>query len=128
MHVTNIDKMDIQDPGWLDKVQGTSPVSDVQGHPPKLKGTVYAACIRTSMTYESETLVLMSNHKQMLERAEAWMVQWMTGTTLQDRQSTEEIRKNLGLDSIKGHCNAPLLRTEGLIGTCKHKKIQRSLK
>ena len=52
------------------------------------------------MIYGSETWALLALDKHRLERTEARMLRWMTGTRLKDRKSTEELRTALGIDSI----------------------------
>ena len=85
--------------GWK-KFRELAPFLTSRAPTPKLKGTVYAACVRTSMTYGSETWALTSCLEQKLERAEAQMVCWMAGVTLQVRRPTDELLRSLGLDSI----------------------------
>jgi len=85
--------------GWQ-KFRELSPFLTSKASPPKLKGTVYAACVRTAMTYGSETWALKSVDEERLERAEARMLRWMMGVTLQDRRRTDDLRRALGLDSI----------------------------
>jgi len=98
--------------GWK-KFRELSPFLTSRAAPLKLKGTVYAACIRTSMVYGSETWALRAEQEQKLERAEARMVRWMTGVTLQDRKSTDEVRASLGLDSITAVITRARLRWYG---------------
>ena len=68
-----------------------------------LKGTIYSACLRSSMIYGSETRPMKVEDKQRLERAERTMVTHMCGVTLKDKKSSEELRKRLGIDSVR--CN-----------------------
>ena len=41
------------------EVPRTFAISDIQGSPLEMKGRVYASCVRSSMTYGSETRPLL---------------------------------------------------------------------
>ena len=98
--------------GWS-KFRELAPFLTSRSTPPKMKGTVYSACVRTCLTYGSETWALLALDKHRLERAEARMLRWMTGTTLKDRKSTEELRTTLGIDSISDLVTRARLRWYG---------------
>ena len=85
--------------GWK-KFRELAPFLTSKAPTPKLKGMVYAACVRTSMIYGSETWAITTEDSKRLERAEAQMVRWMSGVTLKDRKRTSEVLQSLGLDSI----------------------------
>ena len=46
--------------------------------PLEMKGRVYASCVRSSMTYGSETMSLLDVGLKF-ERAEMQMIRWMCG-------------------------------------------------
>ena len=51
----------------------------------KLKGKVYAACVRSSMIYGCETWAMNMEQVQRLERTEMRMVRWMCGVREKDK-------------------------------------------
>ena len=57
-----------------------------------MKGRVYASCVRSSMTYGSETRPLLVDVGLKFERAEMQMIRWMCGISLKDRRTNEELR------------------------------------
>jgi len=59
--------------GW-GKFRELAPFLTSKSTTPKLKGTVYSACVWISMTYGSETWALKSTLIERLERVEAQMV------------------------------------------------------
>ena len=65
-----------------------------------MKGLVYSACVRSSMTYGAETWPLQADQERMLERAENRMVRWMNGVSLKDRLTSKELRENLQIENI----------------------------
>ena len=65
-----------------------------------MKGLVYSACVRSSMTYGAETWALQADQERMLERAENRMVRWMNGVSLKDRLTSKELRENLQIENI----------------------------
>jgi len=98
--------------GWT-KFRELAPFLTSRAAPLKLKGTVYAACVRTSMVYGSEAWALKAEQTQKLDRAEAQMIRWMSGVTLHDRKSKDELRTSLGLDSITDVVTRSRLRWYG---------------
>ena len=50
----------------------------------KLKGKVYAACVRSAMLYGCETWAMNVEQIKRFERAEMRMVRWMCGVFLRD--------------------------------------------
>ena len=55
--------------------------------PLEMKGRVYASCVRSSMTYGSETRPLLVDVGLKFERAEMQMIRWMCGISLKDRRN-----------------------------------------
>ena len=51
------------------------------------KGRVYASCVRSSMTYGSETRPLLVDVGLKFERTEMQMIRWMCGISLKVRRT-----------------------------------------
>ena len=66
--------------------------------PLEMKGRVYACCVRSSMTYGSETRPLLVDVGLKFERAEMQMIRWMCGISLKDRRKDEELRRLVGVE------------------------------
>ena len=54
----------------MEEVSGTEWRADAEGVSLKLKGKVYATCVRSAMIYGSETWVLNVEQQRRLERVE----------------------------------------------------------
>ena len=63
-------------------------------------GRVYASCVRSSITYGSETRPLLVDIGLTFERAEMQMIRWMCGITIKDRRTNEELRRLVGVEPI----------------------------
>ena len=57
--------------------------------PIEMKGRVYARCVRSSMTYGSETRPLLADIVLKFERAEMQMTRWMCDVSMIDRRTSE---------------------------------------
>ena len=79
----------------------------------KLKGKLYAACVRSVMVYGSETWAMKEEDVRRLERTEMQMVRWMCGARLKDEIRSSELRNRLGIDSIVNHLRTNRLRWFG---------------
>ena len=77
-----------------------SPILTTRGASWKLKGKIYSTCVRSVMTYGSETWPMKVEDRQRLERAERMMVRQMCGVTLKDRKSSEELRHRIGIENV----------------------------
>jgi hypothetical protein len=66
----------------------------------KVKGKVYSACVQCVMTYGSETWPMGVEDIRRLERTEKTMIRWMSGVTLRNGKTSEEIRNRLGIVSV----------------------------
>jgi hypothetical protein len=95
------------------KFRELSPILTERGASLKLKGKVYSACVRSALTYGSETWPMKVADRQRLERAEGMMVRYMCGVTLRDRRSSEELRQRLGIDSVSNVVRRNRLRWFG---------------
>ena len=66
----------------------------------KVKGELYAACVRSVMLYGSETWLIKVEESQRLHRNEMSMIRWMCGVTMRDRYPCEELRAWVGIKPI----------------------------
>ena len=66
----------------------------------EMNGRVYAKCVRSSMTYGSETRPLLFDVGLKFERAEMHMIRWMCGISMKDRRTNEELGRLAGVESI----------------------------
>ena len=58
----------------------------------RVKGKIYKACVQRVLVYGSETWSMKVDDMQRLVRTENNMIRWMSGVTLKDRRSSEELR------------------------------------
>ena len=65
----------------------------------EMKVRVYAWCVRSSMTYGSETMPLLVDVGLKFERADMQMVRWMCSVSMKDKES-KELRRLLGVEPI----------------------------
>jgi len=82
------------------KFRELSPILTRRGASLRLKGKIYCACVRSVMTYSTETWPMKNEDLNRLERAERMMVRHMCGVTLKNRKSSEELRNKLGVENI----------------------------
>src|SRR5206468_12515242 len=66
----------------------------------RVKGKIYRACVQRVLVYGSETWPMKVDDMQRLVRTENNMVRWMSGVTLKDRRSSEELRRGLGIVGV----------------------------
>ena len=66
----------------------------------RVKGKIYRACVQRVLMYGSETCAMKVVDMQRLLRTENNMVRWMSGGTLKDRRTREELRQGLGIESL----------------------------
>ena len=67
----------------------------------RLKGRVYAACVRSAILYGSETWAANTEQVARLSRVEIRMVRCMCGvSSLRERKINAELRKSLGIKDI----------------------------
>ena len=76
--------------GWM-KFRELLPFLTSRAPPLEMKGRVHASCVRSSMTYGSETRPLLVDVGLKFERAEMQMIRWMCGISLKDRRTNEEL-------------------------------------
>ena len=85
--------------GWM-KFQDLLPFLPSRVPSLEMKGRVYASCVRSSMTYGSETRPLLVDVGLKFERADMQMIRWMCGISMKDRRTNEELRWTVGVEPI----------------------------
>ena len=98
--------------GWM-KFRELFPFLTSRAPPLEMKGRVYASCIRSSMTYGSETRPLLVDVGLKFERAEMQMIRCMCGISLKDRRTNEELRRLVGVEPITTFIRTGRLRWYG---------------
>src|SRR3989442_593312 len=66
----------------------------------RVKGKIYRACVQRVLVYGSDTWPMKVVDMQRLVRMENSMVRFMSGVTLKDRRSSEELRRGLGIVGV----------------------------
>ena len=85
--------------GWK-KFRELLPLLTTKAISLKVKGELYAACVRSVMFYGSETWPIKVEESQRLHRNEMSMIRWMCGVTMRDRYPCEELRAWVGIKPI----------------------------
>ena len=98
--------------GWM-KFRELLPFLTSRAPPLEMKGRVYASCVRSSMTYGSETRSLLVDVGLKFERAEMQMIRWMCGISLKDRRTNEELKRLVGVEPITTFIRSGRLRWYG---------------
>src|SRR3954462_2933025 len=84
----------------MGKVHGPENVVTVTGASLRVKGKIYRACVQSVLVYGSETWAMKVADMQRLLRTENNIVRWMSGVTLKDRRTCEELRQGLGIEGV----------------------------
>src|SRR6266516_5039740 len=66
----------------------------------RMKGKIYRACVQRVLVYGSETWPMKGDDMRRLVRTENSLVRWMSGVTLKDRRTSEELRHGLDIESV----------------------------
>src|SRR6267154_1727176 len=66
----------------------------------RVKGKIYRACVQRVLVYGSDTWAMKVDDIQRLRRTENNMVRWMSGVTMKDRKTSEELRQGMGIESV----------------------------
>ena len=85
--------------GWK-KFRELLPLLTTKAISLKVKGELYAACVRSVMLYGSETWLIKVEESQRLHRNEMSMIPWMCGVTMRDRYPCEELQARVGVKPI----------------------------
>ena len=70
--------------GWM-KFREFLPFLASRAPPLEMKGRVYSSCVRSSITYGSETRPFLVDVGLKFERAEMQMIRWICGVSLKDK-------------------------------------------
>ena len=81
--------------------------------PLEMKGLVHASCVRSSMTYGSETRPFLVDFELKFKRAEMQMTRWMCGISMKYRMTHEELRRLVGVEPITNDIRNCILRWYG---------------
>ena len=76
------------------------PILTGKGFSLKLKGKVYATCVRSCLMHGSETWPMKVEHELKLNCTEMCMIRWMCRVKLNERKKSEELRELLGLEQV----------------------------
>ena len=63
-------------------------------------GKIYRACVKSVLTYGTETWAMKVANLQSLERMERMMVRWMCEVSLKDRRRSVDLYSLLGVESV----------------------------
>src|SRR3989441_11603408 len=66
----------------------------------RVKGKIYRACVQRVLVHGSETWPMKVDDMQRLERTENSMVRWISGVSLKDKRSSEELRSGLDIVGV----------------------------
>ena len=90
--------------------------------PTKLKTKLYTTVVRPVILYGGECWTTGMKEENILEKAEMRMLRRIKGVTVKDKMKSEDIRKELGVGSIKSKARESRLRWFGHV----HRKKQES--
>lgn len=114
------------------KFRELEPILTCRGASLKTKGKIYQACVRSVLTYGSETWAMKAEDMRRLERTERMMVRWMCGVSLKDKRHSEELLKWLGIESVLEVVRRSRLRwfghvermcTDNWVSACREIKV-----
>src|SRR6266853_4742151 len=97
---------------WL-KWRGLTEVLCDRRIPLRLKAKIYKTVIRPVLLYGTETMAMRRSEVKKLEVTEMRMWRWLTGTSIRERRTNEEIRKKVGVAAISEKCREGRLRWLG---------------
>ena len=98
--------------GWK-KFHELLPILTNRGISLEAKGWVFAAGVRSSMLYCSETWPLKKEDEDRIIRNDMCMVRWICGTRLSDRRPTKELLTKLGIPKCSDVIRQKRLRWYG---------------
>src|SRR3989442_14485221 len=82
------------------KFRGLRRLLTARGASLRVKGKIYRAWVQRVLVYGSETWPMKKDDMQRLVTTENNMVRWMSGLTLKDKRSSEELRCGLGIVGV----------------------------
>ena len=90
--------------------------------PTKLKTKLYTTVVRPVILYGAECWTTGMKEENILEKTETRMLRRIKGVTVKDKMKSEDIRKELGVGSIKSRARESKLRWFGQV----HRREQES--
>ena len=96
--------------GWM-KFRDLFPFLTSKAPSLEMRGRVYASCVRSSMIYGSETLLVDFGLK--FKRADMHMITCMCGISMKDRRTNEELKRLIGVEPITTIIRSGKLRWYG---------------
>src|SRR3989442_13507492 len=97
----------------LGKVMDLKMLLTARGASLRVKGKIYRGCVQRVLVYGSETWAMKKIDLQRLLRTENKMIRWMSGVTLKDRRTCDELRQGLGIESVDRVVSRGRLRCYG---------------
>ena len=98
--------------GWR-KFRELSGVLCGRGVSNRLKGILYKTCVRTAMTYGSETWAAKAEDLKRMTTADMRMVRLMAGVRMKDRRRNDDVLAMMSLDSVADCLEKERLRWYG---------------
>ena len=89
------------------------PVLTTRHLSPKVRGKVFATCVRSVMLYGSETWGPKESGLLQLQRNDRAMIRWICGTKVRDRTPSVSLLKKLGIEDIMAVLSCRRLRWHG---------------
>ena len=87
----------------------------MRGASMRMKGVVYKACVRSMLTYGTETWAMKAGVFQRLRVTERRMIRMICGVTLKDMVESTAIASRVGVDDLEEHLRQKRLRWFGHI-------------
>ena len=84
----------------MNEVPRAFAISDIHRSLASMIGRVYASCVRSSLIYGSDARPLQADVWLKFEGAALTMIIWKCVVSKQDRRTSEELRKLVGLEPI----------------------------
>ena len=103
-------------------MERTGPVIEDKKLPTKLKTKLYTTVVRPVILYGAECWTTGVKEENILEKTEMRMLTRIKGVTVKDKMKSEDIRKELGVGSIKSKAREGRLRWFGHV----HRREQES--
>jgi hypothetical protein len=97
---------------WM-KFREISGVLCTRGISVRRKGVVYKACVRSVLTYGSETWAMTADVLRRLRSTERRMLRMICGVSLKDRIESEKVMHRTGVDDLEEHLRTKRLRWFG---------------
>ena len=95
--------------------------------PTKLKTKLYTTVVRPVNLYEAECWPTRVEEENILEKTEMRMLRRIKGVTVKDKMKSEDIRKELGVGSIKSKAKESRLRWFGHVHRREHESNLRQV-